>query len=1195
MVRAIIPPVHILSDPEHVNNYLEHDGAALSPASKDSLLSNAAVSGTNMKRSKKLQSVLTKMTGRGEEEYNHHKLNEGSKNKGRTNQLRLQERQDDTSRTTGALDDYESREDHGNRQSILTPDGDKTVGREQEEVRAAIRNSFFGSPSGNGTTPKGRTNAAQTKKKVYTSRSSKQLVSPRSRTRVASPTRKDQKAGNNVRSSLSPVRGRRRRNSFSPRRRRSSESQSIDSNRDALERPSTPIRTGRNQSPPTRRTPTGSNRNFSSNRSDQWSYDSLEESTDKTSSSDYDSSTTGSFSVDRMRSMRRKIQKASQKNGSGNERSLSPRRKISRPQPDEDDDDNGGILPLLDIAGAATDFVSHLMDQILPESPGADQPRPPHHHSDYDLLRPSYEDTDDYDDTRQRRRGSPKRRDSLRARNSRSPRRRSPQKVTAVDEKRVSEVIKAAVKSSAYLDTEDSVYSTSTEDGESLTYSVDETASTNLSSSVGKAKMTQTGKSERKGGKSTATGTSGKVTGLVAKIEEETRIGETGKSQHAKTDKDKLLADFDEEKATPQNLAVALSMSGEESLVSDEDYSTVEQDSLRQYMAKLKRDDAADPSLQGRKWSEEPGRDMRPKMTMLGQPVFPQGHIRELEAKIKESYDRRKKNAPESESTAPSEGVSSSATRNKSSGNNSKPLIPPDAPVASKKVAVNYINAIAKYFQPPSEHATEYVKAISKGENKASTTNKISVETPEFTNKMVMSAAQQVASSNLGGFGTGTKVEMDSLVSKIDGVIQKLIESGKLPSGNDSEGDDLQKRNTAELLKNLAILRSRRAISSAPHPIEQNHEKDDTKNLQSNHEDSENSKKSRKIRDDDTADIKSTTTPREDDATAIKSSDNSRLAAIRAKRDEAALRIKEKTERLSDMHALKEEKGLVPSLMSFPTFCAPHSAQSVSSRSSSSVAETVRSSRSHGCPPRPEDANSPSPIEPGDLPRKTRQTSTFSHLSSTRSVDGSFSPPSSWRERTKSAPTRRSKSVPRSSAALLSNRPNPLNSHRSERPNQALYHHHMIRRDETLRSTASDAALKDWESNEVNKLPLILNVSRTDGGSRDEYESPRNQMTSTQPKSLLLPNPYSSKRRPTYGRRVYADEDLTFGGDDGNNTDSDTSGSYTYDETGDTDSGSDHDYDTDGSESDGERLARIAEMVKELKKRQRLKSNPRHR
>ena len=1194
MVRAITPSVHVLSDPEHVNNYLEHDGAALSPASKDSLLSNAAVSGTNMKRSKKLQSVLTKMTTREGPERNHHQLNKGSKNKDRTNHLRRQERHDDTSRITGAFDNYESREDHGNRESlIIAADGDKTVGREQEEVRAAIRNSFFGSPSGNGTTPKGRDNAAQTKKKVYTSRSSKQVVSPRSRTRVSSPARKEHKAGNNARSSLSPVRGRRSRSSFSPRRRRSSESSSIDSNREALERPSTPIRTGRNPSPPTRRAPSGSNRNFSSNRSNQWSYDSLEESTDKTSSSDYDSSTTGSFSVDRMRSMRRKIQKASQKNGNVNERSLSPRRKISRPQPDEDDDDNGGILPLLDIAGAATDFVSHLMDQILPESPGADQPRPPHHHSDYDSFRPGYEDTDDYDENRQRRRRSPKRRDSPRARNSRSPRRRSSQKVTTVDEKKVSEVIKAAVNSSAYRDTDESVYSTSTEDGESFTYSVDETASTNMSSSLGKAKMTQTRQSEKKGEKLTTTETSGTVNGLVAKIEEETRIGKTGKSQHAKTDKEKLLNDFDEEKATPQNLAVALSMSGEESFVSDEDYSTVEQDSLRQHMAKLKRDDAVDPSLQRGKKSEEPGRDIRPKMPMLGKPVFPQGHIQELEAKIKESYDRRMKNAPASESTATSEGVSSSANRNRSIGNNSKPLIPPDAPVASKKVAVNYINAIAKYFQPPSEHAADYVKAISKGDNKTPTTNKNSVKTPMVTNR---SPDQKEASSNLSGFGTGTKLEMDSLVSKIDGVVQKLIESGKLPSGNDSEGDDLQKRNTAELLKNLAILRSRRAINSVPHQIEQQHEKDDAKNVQSsNHENSKSSKESLEPKDDETTDITSSLKPKEDDTTVIKSSDTSRLAAIRAKRDEAALRIKEKTERLSDMHALKQEKVLVPSLMSFPTFCAPHSAQSVSSRSSSSVAETVRSSRSHGCPPRPEDANSPNPIEPGDLPRKIRQTSTFAHLSSTRSVDDSFSPPSPRRERTKSAASRRSKSVPRSSMAFPSSRPNPLSNHRSDRPNQALYRHQMIHRDETLRSTASDAALKDWESNEVNKLPLILNVSRTDGGSRDEYESPRNQMTSTQPKSLLLPNPYSSKRRPTYGRRVYADEDLTFGGDDGNNTDSDTSGSYTYDETGDTDSGSDHDYDTDGSESDGERLARIAEMVKELKKRQRLKSNPGHR
>mmetsp|Transcript_41706 Transcript_41706/g.100035 ORF Transcript_41706/g.100035 Transcript_41706/m.100035 type:complete len:1191 (+) Transcript_41706:169-3741(+) len=1190
MVRAI-PSVHVLSDPEHINNYLEQDGAALSPASKDSLLSNAAVSGTNMKRSKKLQSVLTKMTTGGGEEYSH-QVNDGNKSKGRKDQHRRQGRQDDTSRITAAFDDYESREDHGTRQPVLAAAGDMTVGREQEEVRAAIRNNFFGSSSGNGTTPRGRVNDSQTKKKVYTSRSSQQVVSPRSRTRVSSPTRKEQKAGNNTRSSLSPVRGRRRRSSFSPRR-RGSDSSSIDSNGGALERPSTPIRTGRNPSPPTRRTPTGSNRTLSSNRSDQWSYDSLGESTDKTSSSDYDTSTTGSFSVDRMRSMRRKIQKASQKNSNGNERSLSPRRKISRPQPDEDDDDNGGILPLLDIAGAATDFVSHLMDQILPESPGADQPRPPHLHSDYDLLRPSYDDTGDYDDNRQRRRRSPKRRDSPRTRNASSPRRRSSQKVAVVDGKKVSEVVKAAVNSNAYRDTDESVYSTSTEDGESLTYSVDETASTNVSSSVNEAKRTKSRRSETNGRKLAKTGTSGKVNGLVAKIEDDVQMEKTGKSERSRTDKDKLLADFDEEKATPQNLAVALSMSGEESLVSDEDYSGAEQDSLRQHMAKLKRDEADDPSLQRGNKSEESGREKRPKMPMLGQPVFPQGHKHELEAKIKESYERRMKNSPASESIAASEGVSPSSIRKNNAGNN-KPLIPPDAPVASKKVAVNYINAIAKYFQPPSEHATEYVKVISKDDSKATTTDKNSVEIPVVKTKISMSATQDAVPTKSSGVGGGTKLEMDSLVSKIDGVVQKLIESGKLPSGNDSEGDDLQKRNTAELLKNLAILRSRRANSSVPQKVEQKHEKDDTKDIRSNHEDSKGNKESLKPKDDDTTDITSSLKPKEDDTTVIKSSDNSRLAAIRAKRDEAAVRIKEKTERLSDMHTSQQQNGFVTSLMSFPTFFAPHSAKSVSSRSSSSVAETVRSSRSHGSPPRPEDANSPNPIEPGDLPRVSRQKSTFAHLSSTRSVDDSFSPPPTRRQRTKSAPTRRSKSAPRSSTALPSNRPSPLNNRRSERPSRALYHHQMMRRDETLRSTASDAALKDWESNELDKLPLILNVSRTDGGSRDEYEYPRNQRASTQPKSLLLPNPYSSKRRPTYGRRIYEDEDLTFGGDD-DNTDSDTSGSYTYDETVDTDSGSDDDYDTDGSESDGERLARIAEMVKELKKRQRIKNTPRHR
>ena len=60
-------------------------------------------------------------------------------------------------------------------------------------------------------------------------------------------------------------------------------------------------------------------------------------------------------------------------------------------------------------------------------------------------------------------------------------------------------------------------------------------------------------------------------------------------------------------------------------------------------------------------------------------------------------------------------------------------------------------------------------------------------------------------------------INVSDLVSKIDHVVHRLIKTGKLDFGNDGDPGDLHKltlrKNTAELLENLAILRSRRSDS----------------------------------------------------------------------------------------------------------------------------------------------------------------------------------------------------------------------------------------------------------------------------------------------------------------------------------------------------------------------------------------------
>lgn len=1291
MVRNTSRSVRDLSSSEQVVKYVQEDGAALSPNSKDSLWSNEAING-NLKRSKKLQSVLIRMSrGAGDEQHEETRELHVYKNKSRTVEQR------------DGMEEF--REDDFDQRSLSTSGG-LTAGQEQEQERAAIRDHFFHAPAH--IAPAGAAETSPKKKKVVTSPSRQQRpLSPRSRTRLSQQTRR------NTDDSLSPNRGRRRRrnNSVSPRRKIKPQPMEFFD----MDRPGTPKRTGRNSSPPKRlsqnavngttRATTGDNNkapkrtnglpdeddgssdegvdflkaqyrqrktydhsdlvvktkfaqspkrmttiNRATNQAATMSDtddNSVGESTLDSSSSDYDSSTTGSFSVDRVRSRQRKMQRANKKKAVTDKGAASRKK---RPESSPKDNDEPPFIDL-NIASAATDFVSQIMGQmnfpqpfLFPTSPTKEQKQSQNQKQlgagkEYDLVRPSQDAGDmtssifglfSWDDSKKvsafkdvshnkespcASNNSPKKLfgrvagvpfqvgiannnngedhdedwtvdNSVVTDNSILATVGSPKK-DLIDEKKISEVIKNAVRS-PYDDSDGSMTTVSTnqgsavslhsedkkheqqqrdmkkdvDDGGSLTYSLEDTVSAQGIEIKPKKNTAALSQSKSEKGKNNEEKTKEKVNGLVAKFEHDMRLAKTGNRAAMNT--------LHEDKAKSINLTLALSVSADDSLVSEEDEVYAQTPNAGPQGGPT---DCSVPKVD----RIELARHNTTKA--IGRPVIPPNHKHELEAKIKESYERRLKKAA---GKVGHQAVNASVSR--SVNVPTKSVIPPDAPITTKKVAVNYIHALSKQLGAQSAYANGYVEAIAK------------------TNWAGLKKAQPTIDAAIP---KANKNEMDDLVSKIDVVIQRLIESGKLPDGNVAGSGDLQQRNnTAELLQNLAILRARRSSGAVSHQPQQM-QQPSTSLSSPKYATTPTLKKLTKterpepfVDQSNQQDVKISEPVKQE--SPGKPSNNSapvglsNLARIRARRDEAAMCIKIQTQKLAGLQTDDFPSSFQVS--SFPGL------QAFDSRPSALAGDSSRSrSRPRGGPPRPEDGPAPRPMTPNvsSPNRFERQRDVFSHLSSTRdpsimrsiSVDDSADTPLLL-QRAAPSTMQRSKSAPRTSmgsnASLVTKL--GMSVHASESMEQQFLlrnsnHNQQCRT--SLPATASDMDMQEWESAELNKLPLILNPSRGEGGSRDEFEQ---QSWHEQRRADVGA---SGTRYGSYQARNIEEDETTYA-DENDDEDEDTATDGTdYTDDFDTDSDSDDDTDTQGSESDGERLERIALMVSELRSRRYAKSKRR--
>lgn len=629
-------------------------------------------------------------------------------------------------------------------------------------------------------------------------------------------------------------------------------------------------------------------------------------------------------------------------------------------------------------------------------------------------------------------------------------------------------------------------------------------------------------------------------------------------------------------------------------------------------------------------------------------PMIPENHRQELEAKIKEFQERRATNTFSSQrkphQLQHSLASSMPATRKTTTKNHSsalagasvvaptKTFIAPDAPIMSKHVARGCVQTLSKQTNTQSSHAKGYVEALSKGGMGSD---------DSMPGNIVLTREQSRIIGRNGGYGRPRMdpltdivddlstfqighvvmgydsfasypnenlkpVDMDDLVSRIDSVVQRLIEKGKLPGTESSptESSDLQTRtlrnNTAELLRNLSILRSRRPAapdsaqtqrSSIPSMLDSGREPEPSNPISL----SDGPPRSTTS----LAPVEEIQEPRQPALEAIEPSiaamrgDGNRepsppmsnLARIRARRDDAAKRIKQQAQKLAgfgpagtlpkstplsafNRHDRLPQKTVAKQRHS-PT---PTKEMVVSTEAALSESRTPRNAlveqapdelpkkkRKPMGPPRPEDASIRLPRQPEiisvedyDLENKKSSPSPL------------FS--SSAAERTDRPLASKSKSTTSLFATM------PSGGRHSP---------------QAVPPSASDIHMREWEKKELTQLPLILNPSRTDHcDSRDEHDpySPR-QLQELQRQQQQ--QQYRYRHSLGYLGDHQDDKGGNQRGELATVLDHDLYEEDDDDDDDETDTDDSNDEDSMDSETDSERLDRISGMIEELRVRRR--------
>jgi hypothetical protein len=368
-------------------------------------------------------------------------------------------------------------------------------------------------------------------------------------------------------------------------------------------------------------------------------------------------------------------------------------------------------------------------------------------------------------------------------------------------------------------------------------------------------------------------------------------------------------------------------------------------------------------------------------------------------------------------------------------------------------------------------------------------------------------------------------VDIDDIVFKIDGVVQRLIKAGKLPGGeSDTSFSEFEHRtlqnNTAELLRNLAVLKRRRRLTGAKHvpPQLPRQSVPSIVNCDRQLQEPNNriSSVEPRLPSPHTAPILSTTSTKESPSTMMPTSDPSNignkpytnLARIRARRDEAVLRIKETTQKLSCFTNPIIHTGPIPINTSYTFgqsgmlgYRESSNADLLNERNDSIRTSNLIKKSMHKVPPRPE-------ITFG-LHRKNISNVTFQNPDSRNTRTSLFK-----------------KSFDNASVVPIS---------------------------------TSDIDMEEWEKVELEKLPLLLSKTKSDEQGEARFSTIHRDSSplsaSAHPQNLRLETSVIAE--------CHENEE---------------------EDTDDTDS-----TDTFGSESDSERLERIAGMIQELRLRRQRK------
>jgi hypothetical protein len=393
-------------------------------------------------------------------------------------------------------------------------------------------------------------------------------------------------------------------------------------------------------------------------------------------------------------------------------------------------------------------------------------------------------------------------------------------------------------------------------------------------------------------------------------------------------------------------------------------------------------------------------------------------------------------------------------------------------------------------------------------------------------------------------------VDIDDMVSKIDGVVQRLIMSGKLPGGVSSNNmSDLEQRtlrnNTAELLKNLALLKSLRSSttkrqkdhtapkSQVPDVIQCDRQSEEAIRRTHHVEHTSSSLPTPSpVSSDFTVNREIINTTPQADSMDAKPFPN--LARIRAKRDEAAMRIREKTQKLSRFGSGALHSGPIP----------------------------VTMSRSSDLIPQTRSGKIVNQIDSSTTTTRIREPINLSHINEFGSGTGHPS--------NNLLGSKKQRGPPRpedlSSLPYGPVKKDIRNSSLHTAARQSLSNKSLFENTKVVPMSTSDIDMEEWEQMELAKLPLLLSKTKSEeqGESRFttiNYDDTQRRGDATK----RLSTRRESLRQDSSMIDEYDDVE-----DDDDTDDTDSSGTF-------------------GSESDSERLERIASMIQELRLRRQRK------